>query len=142
LGDTLLNVSGVHGIEATFSLSRALELGHKAVNRGAVVEREALLLGNQKDIDRLDLLTETARRFLHVAADQQRLVISQDAIDLVRLTEKTVEKRIQSGKTPIAERHRVAIDHVYRYIHIDSILNVCLNHSSRRLVATTSSWLY
>ena len=52
LGDTLLNVSGVRGIEATFSLSRALELGHKAVNRGAVVEREALLLGNQKDIDR------------------------------------------------------------------------------------------
>ncbi|MFT5131825.1 MAG: cobalt-zinc-cadmium efflux system outer membrane protein [Gammaproteobacteria bacterium] len=104
------SVSGVRGVEATFSLSRTLELGNKAARRGAVVDRETLLLSNQKDIDRLDLLTETARRFLHVAADQERLFIAQDAIDLIKLTEKTVEKRIETGKTPTVERQRVAID--------------------------------
>jgi outer membrane protein, heavy metal efflux system len=113
------NVSGVRGIEATFSLSRTLELGNKAVRRGAVVERETQVLGNQKDIDRLDLLTETARRFLHVAADQERLDIAQDAIDLIRLTEKTVEKRIQAGKTPTAERQRVAIDLANNTLELD-----------------------
>lgn len=113
------NVSGVRGIETTLSLSRTLELGHKAVNRGAVVDREGLLLSNQKDIDRLDLLTETARRFLHVVTDQQRLLIAQDAIGLIRLIEKAVEERIQSGKTPIAERHRVAIDFANYELDLD-----------------------
>jgi outer membrane protein, heavy metal efflux system len=117
------NVSGVRGIEATFSLSRTLELGNKAVSRGAVVEREAQVLGNQKDIDRLDILTETARRFLHVAADQERLDIAQDAIDLIRLTEKTVEKRIQAGKTPTAERQRVAIDLANNTLELDHKLH-------------------
>lgn len=104
------NATGVRGLEASLSLSRTLELGNKATLRGNVVEREALLLRNQQDIDRFDLLTETARRFLHVAADQERLRIALDAIDLIRLSEKTVEERIRTGKTLVGERYRIAID--------------------------------
>jgi len=113
------NARDVRGIEATLSLSRTLELGNKASRRGEVAEREAYLLGNQKDIDRLGLLTETARRFLHVAADQERLRIAEDAVDLIRLTEKTVENRIRAGKTSTLERQRVAIDLANHELDLD-----------------------
>lgn len=100
----------VRGIEATLSLSRTLELGNKAIKRGEVVEREGYVLENQKDITRLDLMAETARRFVHVVADQERLKIAKDAMDLILLTEKTVEEHIRVGKTPAAERQRIEID--------------------------------
>ncbi len=100
----------VRSIEATLSLSRILELGNKADRRGAVIERHAYLQQNENDINRLDLMAETARRFVRVAADQRRLQIAEDAIVLINLTEKTVEERIRVGKTPTTERQRIAID--------------------------------
>lgn len=104
------NVKDVRNIEATLSLSRTLELGNKAAMRGKVVEQEALVRLNQNEIDRMDLLAEAARRFVQVAADQERLRIAEDAIALIRLTEKAVEDHIRVGKTPIAERQRITID--------------------------------
>jgi len=104
--------SGINGIEATLSLSRTLELGDKAKIRGEVIESEANLLRTQKDIDRLNVLAETTRRYLHVVVDQERLQLAEDAINLIRLTERTVEDRIWAGKTPEMERQRVAIDRV------------------------------
>ena len=104
------NVKDVRNIEATLSLSRTLELGNKAAMRGKVVEQEALVRLNQREIDRMDLLSEAARRFVQVAADQERLRIAEDAIALIRLTEKAVEDHIRVGKTPIAERQRITVD--------------------------------
>ena len=101
---------GINGIEATFSLSRTLELGDKAKIRGEVIESEANLLRTQQDIDRLDVLAEATRRYLHVAVVQERLRIAEAAIDLIRLTERTVEDRIRAGRSPETERQRIAID--------------------------------
>lgn len=98
------------GIEATLSLSRTLELGNKAVLRGDVMQGEMNLLHNQKDIDRLNLLADTAQRFLHVAADQERLRLVEEALELIELTGKTVDSRVQAGRVPETERQRVAID--------------------------------
>ena len=95
--------------EATLSLSRTLELGNKATNRGNVVRSEMQLLENQKDFDRLNLLADTAQRFLHVAADQEYLHLAEEAIELVRLTERVVENRIRAGRTPDTERQRIII---------------------------------
>ena len=113
------NARDVRGIEATLSLSRILELGNKTARRGDIVERQAYLQQNKKDIDRLDLMAETARRFVHIAADQHRLKIAEDAIDLIRLTQKTVEERIRVGKTPTTERQRIAIDMANYELELD-----------------------
>jgi outer membrane protein, heavy metal efflux system len=113
---TLENFAGtgetvaVRGIEATLSLSRTLELGNKAGTRGEVIQGETRLLENQQDIDRLNLLADTAQRFLHVAADQERLHLAEEAMVMVQQTERIVQEHIKAGKTPETERQRVVID--------------------------------
>lgn len=59
--------SGVRGLESTLSLGRVLEFGDKARRRGEVAQLEAGLLRHDQDAQRLDLLAETARRFLALA---------------------------------------------------------------------------
>ena len=109
----------VQSLEATLSLSRTLELGNKAAYRGEVVESRTRLLLTEKDSERLDVLTETTRRFLHVAADQQRLKLAKDAIELLQLTEQAVNKRIDAGKAPITERQRITIDQANYDLELD-----------------------
>jgi len=116
IGMTLENFAGtgntvaIRGINATLSLSRTLELGNKASVRGHLAEREQILTNTRKDINRLNLLADTAQSFLHVVADQERLHLAEESIDLVRLNQKTVEMQIQAGKSPEADRQRVIID--------------------------------
>ena len=113
---TLENFAGtdetvaVRALEATLSLSRTLELGNKAASRGQVVESETQLLRNQNDIDRLNLLADTAQRFVHVAADQERMRLIEESMQLIKRIESTVEERIRVGKSPVSEKHRALID--------------------------------
>lgn len=124
---TLENFAGtgetvaIRGIETTFSFSRTLELGNKAITRGSVVQAEEQLLRNRKDIDRLNLLADAALMFLHVAADQDRLELAEEAMELVRQTEKTVQQRIQSGRIPQAEQHRVVIDLANQELELEHV---------------------
>ena len=97
-------------VEATLSLSRTLELGNKLESRGEVVQREINLIKNKKDIERLNLLADTAQQFLHVAADQVRLKLAGEALELVQVTENVVRDRIQAGRTPEVEMRRVEIE--------------------------------
>ena len=100
----------IRGVETTLSLSRTLERGNKAERRGEVVAGEAQLLLTRKDLDRLNLLADTAQQFLHVATDQERLRLVEQAIELIRMTEATVREGIRSGKTAEVEQQRVIID--------------------------------
>ena len=58
---------GSDNLETTLSLSKVLELGNKADHRGEVAQQKAMLLRNDQDARRLDLLAETTKRFIHVA---------------------------------------------------------------------------
>lgn len=98
------------GVEATLSLARVLELGNKSTYRADVVKQESYVLRDKQDAERLDLLAATARRFLQVVFDQERISLANVALKLARQTEEAVEKRIRAARSPIAERHRVAID--------------------------------
>jgi cobalt-zinc-cadmium efflux system outer membrane protein len=95
--------SGSDSLESTLSLSKVLELGNKARLRGEVAQNRAMVLNNTHDARRLDLLAETAKRFIHVITDQERLVIAKDSLVLAKRTQKFVEQRVQAGKSPSAE---------------------------------------
>jgi cobalt-zinc-cadmium efflux system outer membrane protein len=124
---TLENFAGtgetvaLRGVEATLSLSRTLERGNKADRRGDVVEGEAQLLLTRKDLDRLNLLADTAQQFLHVATDQERLRLVERAIELVKMTETTVRQGIASGKTAEVELQRVIIDLANHELELEHI---------------------
>ncbi len=100
---------GLDGIETTLSLAKVLESGKKPQLRGQVSRQEASLLHNELDAKRLDLLSESVRRFIHVAVDQQRLDIAIKKRTLLRRTASIVDQRIKAGRSPVAERRRLAI---------------------------------
>jgi cobalt-zinc-cadmium efflux system outer membrane protein len=101
--------SGDDLLEATLSLGKVLELGNKAGLRGDVARNEAALLSNEQDAQRLDLLVEAARRFIHVVVDQERLKIARDKLALARRTAAIVDERVRVGKSPDTERRRTRI---------------------------------
>jgi len=101
--------SGDDLMEATLSLGKVLELGNKAGLRGDIARNEATLLSNEKDAERLDLLAEAARRFIHVVVDQERLKVARDKLALARRTAAIVDERVRVGKSPDTERRRVRI---------------------------------
>ena len=100
---------GSDSMETTLSFATVLELGNKARLRGNVARQETSLLQSTQDAVRLDLLAKTARRFLHVVVDQQRLVIANDKLILMQHTLKTVSQRVNAGRSPVSERRKVAI---------------------------------
>ncbi|MEA3243157.1 MAG: TolC family protein [Pseudomonadota bacterium] len=101
--------SGDDLLEATLSLGKILELGNKAGLRGDIARNEAALLGNEQDAERLDLLAEAARRFIHVVVDQERLKIARDKLALAKRTAAIVDERVRVGKSPDTERRRTRI---------------------------------
>ena len=101
--------SGTDLLETTLSLSKVLELDDKAKLRGDLSHNKAMLLRNEQDSKRLDLLAETARRFIEVITDQQRLVNANESIDIAIRTKQVVEKRVKAGKSPVAELRRAKI---------------------------------
>ncbi len=102
-------LSGTDILESTLSLSKVLELGDKAKLRGDVAQNEAMILHNEQYAMRLDLLADTTRRFLQIVADQERLVIEQDSLELAERTHDFVELRVKAGKLPNVELERSRI---------------------------------
>jgi len=100
---------GSDALETTLSLSKVFELGDKASLRGDVAQRKSELLRNRQDAKRLDLLSEAARRYIHVIVDQHRLIIAKEKLALVKRTYKVVDKRVKAGRSPVAERRRITI---------------------------------
>ena len=101
--------SGVDALETTLSLSKVLELGNKANLRGDLSNNKAMLLRNEHDSKRLDVLTETTKRFIDVVTNQQRLVNANDSIAIAKRTKKLVAKRVKAGRSPTAELRRTEI---------------------------------
>jgi cobalt-zinc-cadmium efflux system outer membrane protein len=101
---------GVDGVETTLSVARILELGNKAMLRGEMAKQSASLMNREQDVQRLELLAEAGRRYIHVITDQERLLLARQAVGLAQKTVDAVQLRVDAGKTPIAERRRVAIE--------------------------------
>jgi cobalt-zinc-cadmium efflux system outer membrane protein len=101
--------NGSDRLESTLSLSKVLELGDKAKLRGDLSHGKAMLLRNEQDSKRLDLLADTTKHFIQVIIDQESIVIAKDSLALAKRTQKTVGQRVKAGKSPNAELRRAKI---------------------------------
>ena len=100
---------GTDNLETTLSLSKVLELGDKSELRGELSRNKAMLLNNEQDSGRLDLLADATKRFIHIITDQERLIIAKDSYALAAQTLKVVKRRVNAGKSPTAELRRAEI---------------------------------
>lgn len=97
------------GAETTFALSQVIELGGQRQRRMQLADQrlDAAALGQQ--IAQLDVLAEVGRRFIHVAADQKQLQLTELAIALARKTLQEVQRRVDAARSPVAELYRARI---------------------------------
>jgi cobalt-zinc-cadmium efflux system outer membrane protein len=104
-GDT----SGTDVLETTLTLSQVVELGGKRERRQRVASygHEALTL--ERRMRRLDVLAEVTRRYLEVVLAQERLALSQTALDLAGQTFSVMTRRVEAARSPSAEQTRAAI---------------------------------
>lgn len=92
--------------ELTVSLSSVLELGDKRAARSGLVSSARTVLDTQMQLESLELLAETTRRFIQTLAMQARVELAAEAVQLASKTVSTVEGRASAGATPQAELRR------------------------------------
>jgi cobalt-zinc-cadmium efflux system outer membrane protein len=100
---------GLDGVEATLALSQVIELGDRRQRRTELAQRSDETLRMQARIERLDVLAEVGRRFIHVAADEKQLALTSTATQLAERTVAEVERRVASARAPALELHRARI---------------------------------
>ena len=104
------SVSAFDGLQTTLSLSRILELGDKSDHRVTVADNEARLLGDEQAVQRLNLIADTAKRFVDIVVAQERLNIVLSEFELAEDLQQTIDSRVRAGKSATVERDRAAIE--------------------------------
>ncbi len=102
-------LSGTEAAEATFSLSRVIELGNKRDRRIEAANAARDLLAAERAAAQLDVAAEVARRFIHVASDQEQLLLTRRATVLAQETLDSARLRVQSARAPEVELNRARI---------------------------------
>ena len=92
--------------ELTVALSSVIEMGNKRSARIALVSNSRALLIAEKEVAALNLMAQVTDKFVEVLAAQQRVLLSENALDLAEETLKIVSQRNRAGATPEAEVKR------------------------------------
>lgn len=100
---------GLTGLEATFALSQVIELGAQRERRKDLAGQHLDRVSVEREIAELDVLAELGRRYIHVAADQKQLELTERATELARKTLEDVQRRVDAARSPVAELHRARI---------------------------------
>ncbi|HVJ61155.1 MAG TPA: TolC family protein [Tahibacter sp.] len=102
-------VKSFDNAELTLSLSQLIELGGLRDKRVAVARGERETLAIDGHIRRLDVVAETARRFVTLASLQEQHRLTHQAVELAEKTAVAVDRRIKAAKSPLAEQERAVV---------------------------------
>lgn len=91
---------GFDATETTVTLAGVLERGGKLDARRAVAQANLDALAPQREITRLDLMAETARRYLAITAANEQYRIALDDIEQRRRAVAAARLRLQAGASP------------------------------------------
>jgi cobalt-zinc-cadmium efflux system outer membrane protein len=101
-------LQGIEAVELTLALSQLIELGNKRELRVGLVGAEHNLYQAELERERLEIVSEVLKRFLHAAAEQHRLQLAEQSLALARKTLAVVDERVEAALAPAAERHRAS----------------------------------
>ena len=120
-------VSGVKSAELTLSLGSVFERGDKRARRVDVAQSASALLTVQNRIDALDVLTETGRSFVALAAAQESQAAAERALKLTQTTLAAIKPRVQGAQLPKTDLLNAEI------AEVEAMLQ--LGHAKRRIEA-------
>lgn len=95
--------------EVSLSLGTVLELGDKRARRIDSARSERDLLLTESDAQRLDIMSEVARRFIRVAMLQEELDLAARRLDLANRTRENVNQRVTAARSPQLEGRNAVI---------------------------------
>lgn len=116
-------LSGADALETTIVLSQLIELGNKRGLRVKVAEEARQVSALDYEAQRLEVLVETAARFVRVLEVQQRVAFAERARDLAEENRRVIDRRVQAGDvSPIdeikarleSESGRITVDRLKR----------------------------
>ena len=119
--------SGVKSAELTLSLGSVFERGDKRARRVDVAQSASALLSVQNRIDALDVLTETGRSFVALAAAQESQAAAERALKLTQATLAAIKPRVQGAQLPKTDLLNAEIAEVEARLQ--------LGHAKRRIEA-------
>lgn len=127
---------GADAAELTIELSQPIELGGKRRLRREAAELGRQLAVNGERLARVDVQTETRRRFVAVLAAQEGLALAREHAELSATSLAAAEERIKAGKAPAIDRLRLQGE--------ASQANLAVTRAERTLVtarqALAASW--
>jgi cobalt-zinc-cadmium efflux system outer membrane protein len=127
--------SGVDSAETTIFLSQLIELGDKRTKRTKLAATEKRLAGWDYETKRLDVFTEVNKAFVHVLAQQERVKLAQDSVELSKEVLDTVRKRVEAGKDSPVEQTKGQVALASAEIEFEKATSA-LESARKRLSAT------
>ncbi len=97
------------GAEFTLGLSQLVEIGGLRDRRVDVARAERDTLESDRAIRRLDLVAETARRFIALAGMQEQHELTHQAVRLAEQTLEGARRRVDAARAPLAEHDRAVV---------------------------------
>ncbi|MBW8849653.1 MAG: TolC family protein [Xanthomonadales bacterium] len=91
---------GLDSAELTLTLASVLERGGKLDARRTLAQSRIDALAVQRETRRLDLLAETARRYLAVVATDRRQLLAEADVGQRQRTVAAARQRLQAGASP------------------------------------------
>jgi cobalt-zinc-cadmium efflux system outer membrane protein len=96
--------------EATFALSRVIELGSRRARRIDAASAAAEVAEVERQAAQLDVVAEVTRRFIHVASDQAQLLLTRRATELARKSVDATGVRVNAARAPEVELRRARVE--------------------------------
>lgn len=100
---------GTDSTEVTLALSQVIELGGKRRQRESVATLTGEQVQRAYERSRIEVLTDTAGRFLQVAQAERQLVLARTAQSLADDVEQSARRRVDAGHTSGADLSRARI---------------------------------
>jgi cobalt-zinc-cadmium efflux system outer membrane protein len=125
--------SGFDTAETTVAFSQVIELGNKRDLRVDAATAGTALIDAERAVAELDVLAEVTRRFIHVASDQEHLVVTQRATALADENVRAASARVAAARAPEVELRRARVTLARAGVEQEHAEHELL--SSRRLLA-------
>lgn len=100
------NFKSFDSTETTVALSSAVELGNQRKSRVAAIDARQQRLDVEQQIQALELMAETTRRFVTLLAAQAYRQLAIEAEALAQRSLQAVQRRVKEGASPRAEALR------------------------------------
>lgn len=101
--------SGFDSAETTIALSQIIELGNRRGSRVDAATARTALVDAERAVAELDVLAEATRRLIHVAADQEHLVVTRRATALAEENVTAASARVAAARAPEVELRRARV---------------------------------